>query len=40
MKREYKLFIQDINECIAQIEEFVGNMTLEKFLKMAGEVFK
>jgi len=31
MKREYKLFIQDIKECIAQIEEFVGNMTLEKF---------
>ena len=31
MKREYKLFIQDIKECIAQIDEFVGNMTLEEF---------
>ena len=31
MKREYKLFIQDIKECIEQIDEFVGNMTLEEF---------
>jgi len=31
MKREYKLFIQDIKECIAQIDEFVGDMTLEEF---------
>jgi len=31
MKREYKLFIQDIKECIAQIDEFVGNMKLEDF---------
>ena len=31
MKREYKLFIQDIKDCIAQIDEFVGNMALEEF---------
>ena len=31
MKREYKLFIQDIKECIEQIDEFLGNMTLEEF---------
>ena len=31
MKREYKLFIQDIKECIVQIDEFVGNMTLKEF---------
>ena len=31
MKREYNLFIQDIKECIVQIDEFVGNMTLEEF---------
>ena len=31
MKREYKLFIQDIKECIVQIEEFVGNMAFEEF---------
>ena len=31
MKREYKLFIQDIKECIAQIDKFVGNMTFEEF---------
>ena len=31
MKREYKLFIQDIKECIEQIDEFLGNMALEEF---------
>ena len=31
MKREYKLFIQDIKDCIAQIDEFVGDMKLEEF---------
>jgi uncharacterized protein with HEPN domain len=31
MKRGYKLFIHDIKDCLAQIDEFVGNMTLEEF---------
>ena len=31
MKREYKLFIQDIKECIAQIDKFVADLTLEEF---------
>ena len=31
MKREYKLFIQDIKECIEQIDKFVGTMALEEF---------
>lgn len=32
MKRSYKLFIEDIAECIKKIEEFVGNMDFEEFM--------
>jgi len=32
MKREYKLFIQDIKECIAHINEFVGNTDFNDFV--------
>lgn len=31
MKREYKLFIEDIKGSIAQIEEFVGDMNFQEF---------
>ncbi len=33
MKRDYKLFIKDILDCIDKIEEFAGNMKLEDFVK-------
>jgi len=32
MKREYKLFIRDIKECIGHINEFVGNMDFNDFV--------
>ena len=32
MKREYKLFIQDIKECISQIDGFVGDMEFKDFV--------
>ena len=31
MKRDYRLFIEDISECINKIEEFVGNMDFDEF---------
>ncbi len=31
MKRDYKLFIKDILDCIEKIEDFVGDMGLEEF---------
>ena len=31
MKRDYRLFIEDILESIERIEEFVGNMDFEEF---------
>jgi len=33
MKRSYKLFIEDIAECIKKIEEFVGNMDFDEFVR-------
>lgn len=33
MKRDYKLFIRDVLECINKIEEFVGGMNFEEFVK-------
>lgn len=33
MKRDYKLFIKDIIDCMGKIEEFVGNMELKDFVK-------
>lgn len=32
MKRGYKLFIEDIYECIEKIEKFIGDMEYENFL--------
>ncbi|MBI2653036.1 DUF86 domain-containing protein [Candidatus Woesearchaeota archaeon] len=32
MKREYKLFIQDIKECIEQIDRFVEDMNFNDFV--------
>jgi len=31
VKREYKLFVQDIADCIEKVNEFVGGMTFEEF---------
>lgn len=33
MKRDYRIFINDILECIAKIEKFVEDMNFEEFLK-------
>ena len=33
MKRDYRLFIEDISECIDKIEEFVGNMDFDEFVR-------
>ncbi|MBI4681656.1 MAG: DUF86 domain-containing protein [Nitrospirae bacterium] len=33
MTRDYKLFISDIADAIKDIEEFIGNMGYEEFLK-------
>ena len=33
MKREYKLFIEDIKESITQIDEFLGDMNFKDFVK-------
>lgn len=33
MKRDYKLFINDIRECIQQIEEYLENISEEQFMK-------
>ena len=33
MKREYKLFIEDIKESIIQIDEFVGDMAFKDFVR-------
>lgn len=33
MKRDDKLFIKDILDCIQKIEEFAGRMKLEEFAK-------
>lgn len=32
MRRDYKLFIQDIGDCIAQIEAFVAGMDFNSFV--------
>ena len=33
MKRDHRLFIEDISECIDKIEEFVGNMDFDEFVR-------
>lgn len=33
MKRDYKLFIRDVLDCINKIEEFVGNTNFDEFVK-------
>jgi uncharacterized protein with HEPN domain len=33
MKRDYKLYIKDMLECIVKIDEFVGDMSYEEFVK-------
>ncbi len=33
MKRDYKLFIKDIFDCIEKIEEFVGDTNFEEFVE-------
>lgn len=33
MKRDYKLYIKDIVEAISRIEEFIGDMTYEEFVR-------
>ena len=33
MKRDYKLFIEDILECINKIENFVDKMSFDEFTK-------
>ncbi len=33
MKRNYKLFIQDILDCITSIEKFVENMSFNEFVQ-------
>ena len=33
MKREYRLFIEDILECIVKIEEFTKGMVFKEFVK-------
>lgn len=32
MKRDYKVYLQDILECIERIEEYVGDMSYEDFI--------
>lgn len=32
MKRNYKLFIKDIIECIDQIDKFISNMSFDEFV--------
>jgi uncharacterized protein with HEPN domain len=33
MKRDYKLFIKDLLECINKIEDFVVEMSFDEFMK-------
>jgi uncharacterized protein with HEPN domain len=33
MKRDYRLYIKDILDCIQRIEEFVGDMNFNEFTK-------
>lgn len=33
MKRDYKLFIKDLLECINKIEDFVNEMSFDEFMK-------
>lgn len=33
MRRDYKLFIKDLLECINKIEDFVGEMSFDEFMK-------
>ncbi len=33
MKRDYRLFIEDILDCIEKIDEFVGNMDFDEFFR-------
>ncbi len=35
MKRHYRLFIEDIFDCIQKVDKFVGEMTFEEFAKDA-----
>lgn len=33
MKRDYNLFVKDILDCINKIEDFVGKMNLDEFMR-------
>src|SRR4030066_647249 len=33
MKRNHKLFVKDILDCIEKIDEFIGSMDFEKFIE-------
>jgi len=33
MKRDYKLYIKDMVEAILRIEEFIGDMSYEEFVR-------
>ncbi|OHB99451.1 MAG: hypothetical protein A3G70_04175 [Planctomycetes bacterium RIFCSPLOWO2_12_FULL_39_13] len=33
MKRDYRLFIEDIMDCIEKIEQFVGDLSFDEFVK-------
>ena len=33
MKRDYHLFIKDLLECINKIEDFIGKMSFDEFMK-------
>lgn len=33
MKRDYRLFIEDILDCIEKIEQFVGDLSFDEFVK-------
>jgi len=33
MKRNHKLFVKDILDCLEKIDEFIGGMDFEKFME-------
>lgn len=33
MKRDYRLFIKDVLNCINKIKDFVGEMSFDEFMK-------
>lgn len=33
MKRNHKLFVKDILDCIEKIDEFMGSMDFQKFME-------